>query len=190
MDANKRLFFRYGLLILGWAGICGLLYFFLWIPYFKEEPSAQKQEVKQKEPPASEESPPPTTEPETKDPFQLSFSKSEIQEAQKIVEKFTQLIYEGERTDREGFIEKLKPFTTESYLKKFQHANGLGEPIKIKEKHISYIEQGASIRAGWMGINSTVVTEQGDMFSTMYYLVKENDTWRITEEANGIIPED
>lgn len=193
VDSEKRaLYIRIALILLGWGGVCFLLYYFVFSPSSESEsenePKEQVEQSKEKSP--STESPPPSTEQDNRDPFERSFSEDEINEAKAVVDQFVQVIYEGERAGRKEFIEQLKPYVTDSYLKMYQQGNGLGETIKIKEKIINYVEHGQSIPDGTIGFNTTVVTDQGDYFSTMYYLIKEDGKWRVTEEADGLVPEE
>lgn len=193
VDSEKRaLYFRIALILLGWGGVCFLLYYFVFSPSTESEsedkPKGQVEQSKERSP--STESPPPNTEQDNRDPFERSFSEEEINEAKAVVDQFVQVIYEGARTGRKEFIEQLKPYVTDSYLKMYQQGNGLGETIKIKEKIINYVEHGQSIPDGMIGFNTTVVTDQGDYFSTMYYLIKEDGKWRVTEEADGLVPEE
>lgn len=193
MDTEKRaVYFRIALILLGWGGICFLLYLFIFSPSTETEPQTKpKVQVGQpKKTSSSTKSPPPTIEQQNHDPFQLSFSENEIDEAKEVVDQFVDVIYEGERTGREEFINQLKPYVTDSYLNMYRQSNGLGEILEIKEKHIRYVEQGNAIPTGTIGFNTTVITDKGDYFSTMYYLIKENGKWRIIEEADGLVPED
>lgn len=189
MDAEKKKFYmQMTLIVLGWAGICGLLYFFLLAPLLKEDPPPEEKPIAQPKKEEKDESAP--EESSDQDPFTLSFTQTDIKEAKSVLEQFVKVIYEGERSSRDRFVNQLRPYTTDKYLNTFKQANGLGEPIKIKEKHISHIEHGTSIPAGWISFNSTVVTENGEIQSTMYFLTKESGTWRVTEEADSFVPED
>lgn len=195
MDPRKRMtYFRLALILLGWGGACFALYLFISSPSSESKPQTapKEQQVEQSnQTPSSTESPPPIQEQQTnRDPFQLSFSESEIEEAKKVVDQFVTVFFEGERTGREEFINQLKPYATDSYLDMYRQSNGLGEVLKVKEKYINYVEQGGAIPAGTISFNTTVVTEKGDYYSIMYYLIKENGKWRIIEEADGLVPED
>lgn len=178
------------LIILAWAGVCGLLYFFVLAPLLKDKSPPNSKTVEQKTQPEAKD--PPATMKQTPDtgPFNTSFSQAEIEEAKKVVDQFVQVIYEGDRSSRDQFVNQLEQYTTDEYLSTYKQANGLGEPIKLKEKHISHIEHGESAAKGWISFNCTVVTEQGNVYSTLYYLRKQNGTWRVTEEADSFVPED
>lgn len=195
MDAEqKRFYFRMTLMILGWAGVCGLLYFFLLKPFLKDDKPADKKVVKQQQPPSKQQTPNQTEQqPDTQaqqDPFEITFTKNDIAAAQKVLDQFTQILYTGNRTSRDAFVNSLKPYTTDDYLTIYKQSNGLGEPIKIKQKKLSYIEQGTSIPEGWMGFNCVIVSDKDVIFSRMYFLVRESGTWRVKEEADSFVPDE
>ena len=193
MSAKSALSFRIFLILLGWGGVCLLLYLYVFSPSTKN--NLQTKPNAQKEPPKvasslTTKSPPPTPIQQQKDPFQLRFSESEIEEAKEVVQKFVDIFYEEERTEREQFLNQLKPYITDSYLNQYRQANGLGEAIKIKEKYIRYIEKEGITSEETMGFHTVVITEDGDYFSKIFYLTKENDKWRIKEEGDGLVPEE
>lgn len=190
MDTEKKvLYFRVALILIGWAGICFLLYYFVFssTPETVTKPKKKVEQPKKNLPLVQS---PPTVQQPKEDSFQQSFTESEIKEAKKVIDQFIDVIYEGERSSRDSFVNQLQPYTTTSYLEMYKQANGLGETITIKEKYINYVEHGNSIPEGTIVFNCTVLTEKGDYFSTMYFLVKESGTWRVTEEADGLVPED
>lgn len=183
--------FRFFLILVGWGGVCLLLYLFLFSPSTEPNRQTHPNEQKERQKVASSltESPPPTNQQQKKDPFQLSFSETDIKEAKAVVQQFVDLYYEGERMERETFINQLKPYATDSYLDIFRQSNGLGEAIKINEKHVDYIELERSPVKGAMSFHVFVITENEDYFSSIYYLINENGKWKITEEGDGIVPE-
>lgn len=188
MSGYGRIF----LILLSWGAICFLLYLFVLSPSTKNDlqtkPNAQKDEPL-KVVSSSTTSPPPLEQPQ-KDPFEFDFSESDIDEAREVVTKFLDVMYEGERTQREKFINLLKPYTTDSYLDRYRQSNGLGEALTIKEKHVHYIEAGRSAPPGTIGFQTVVITDDGDYFSNIYYLTRENGAWRIAEEEDGLVPEE
>lgn len=186
-------YWRILLIFLGWGAVCFLLYFFVLSPSTEDDLQPEPEAQHKKQPKVASsltKSPPPHVQSQEKDPFELNFSESEIEEAKEVVNQFLDVFYEGDRTKREAFIDQLKPYTTDAYLDLYRYANGLGEPIAIKEKHIQYVEQGRNAPQGAIGFHTVVITDEGDYFSSIYYLTRVNGTWRIAKEEEGLVPEE
>lgn len=182
MDKQKvAVVLRLSLLILLWGAICFLLYYFLWKPDEPDHPKppTKKHQSEQNQSSIEQQSPTISEVESRNDPYVVSYSETDMQQAKQNAELYLRSAYEIEHKGPSGFIRDIQPYSTSSFAKQFASINRSGNPQPIQKL---IILPGAESSSQIIQLDCTVIFKNNLASSIVLTMVKEKDQWLVNRE--------